>query len=72
MLVHYLQDRHTRSMVLDLGYPFHVHSFKTAADVARICREHRVDVLRAYDAVQGDIAAEVAEELSLPLIVSVH
>ena len=70
--VHYLQDQWTRSMVFDLGYPFYIHSFKTAADVARICRRYGVDVLRAYDAVQGDVAAEVAEELNLPLIVSVH
>ena len=70
--VHYLQDQSARSMVFDLGYPFHVHGFKTAADVVRVCRQHRVDVLRAYDTDHGDVAAEAAEELNLPLIVSVH
>ena len=70
--VHYFQTQPTRGMVLDLGYPFHVHGFKTAGEVARVCRRHRVDVLRAYDANHGDVAAEAAAELNLPLIVSVH
>lgn len=70
--VHYFQTQSTRGMVFDLGYPFYVHGFKTAADVARVCRRHRVDVLRAYDAGHGDVVAEAAEQLNLPLIISVH
>ena len=70
--VHYFQERSTRGMTFDLGYPFYVHEFKTAADVVRVCRRHRVDVLRAYDTGSGDIAVEAAEELNLPVIVSVH
>ncbi len=70
--VHYFQSQSTGAMVFDLGYPFHLHCFKTAADVAQVCRQHRVDVLRAYDTDNGEIAAEAAQELNLPLIVSVH
>jgi hypothetical protein len=70
--VHYFQDRPTGSMVFDFGYPFHVHSFKTADDVERICRQYQIDILRAYDTVQAEVAAEVAEKLNVPLIVSVH
>ena len=70
--VHYLQNQSARSMVCDLGYPFYIHSFKTAADVVRLCRQHRVDVLRAYDTYNGNIATEAAEELNLPVLVSVH
>jgi hypothetical protein len=70
--VHYLQSRWTPPLVLDLGYPFFVHSFRTAADVVRICRQHQVHVLRAYAPAEGEIAIEAANELNIPVVVSVH
>ena len=70
--VHYFQDRWTPPLVLDLGYPFFVHRFQTAADVVRICRQHKVHIIRAYDPANGAIAVEAAKELNVPVVVSVH
>ena len=70
--VHYFQTATTRNLVLDVGYPLFIHSFSTAADVVRICRQNRVDVLRAYDPDSGAIAVKAAKELNVPVLVSVH
>ncbi len=70
--VHYFQNKPTRPLVLDLGYPLHVHSFRSAADVARISRAAGVNVLRAYDTYNGKIAIEAAGQLGVPVLVSIH
>jgi len=70
--VHYLQTAATRRRVLDVGYPLFVHSFRTKNDIVRICRKHRVDVLRAYDPRNGRVAVEAGKQLNVPVLVSVH
>ncbi len=70
--VHYFQNLPTPSMVRDLGYPLYVHRFKTSAEIARICRQYGVDVLRAYDSFNGEVAVDVGSELNIPVLVSVH
>mgnify|MGYP005842409259 CR=1 FL=1 len=70
--VHYFQYTPTCRHKIDLGYPMFIHYFRDAADVARICRHHGADVLRAYDPRNGVVAIEAARQLGLPVLVSVH
>jgi hypothetical protein len=70
--VHYFQDSSPRLEMLDLGYPMHVHSFKSADDVAAVGRSAGFSVLRAYDTVCAPAAIEAAKRLGIPVIVSLH
>jgi hypothetical protein len=70
--VHYFQDSPPRLEMLDLGYPMHVHGFKSADDVAAVGRSAGFSVLRAYDAVCAPAAIEAAKCLGIPVVVSLH
>ena len=70
--VHYFQTAPVWTAVLDFGYPMHVHRFRTAADVVRVCRARQVNVIRAYDPRNGATATAAGRELKLPVIVSIH
>jgi hypothetical protein len=70
--VHYFQAAQTRTKILDWGYPFYIHAFSGTDSIVRLCREHRIDVLRAYDSANGRIAIDAGRELNIPVIVSVH
>jgi len=70
--VHYFQTAPTCGKLLDWGYPFYIHSFSGADSIVRVCKSHRIDILRAYDSVNGRVAIQAGRELNIPVIVSVH
>ena len=57
---------------LNVGYPLYIHGFRCSSDVVRVCRACDVNVLRAYDPINGQTAIEAGRLLSVPVIVSVH
>jgi hypothetical protein len=70
--VHYFQRKASRTRILDWGYPFYVHGSASPSKIVRVCRKHRVGILRAYDTTCGRMTIEAARALNIPVIVSVH
>lgn len=70
--VHYFQSTPSVRPVLDLGYPMHVHCARTAEEIAAVCRQRSVAILRAYDPRTAKLAVRAGRSLKIPVVASVH
>lgn len=70
--VHYIQCAPTRHRKVDVGYPLHVHGCSNNTESKKVCKRFGVQIIRAYDPCYGQLATEVAQQLGIPVVVSVH
>ena len=70
--VHYFQKYPAFRKKIEIGYPLFIHEYNTPEDIVNICNEFRIDIVRGYDSDSGQIAIQVANELNIKSVVSLH